>query len=351
MIGPVASGIEKALYKRIRQPETIEYRKPKGLDPNVDTFDSLRSLSVAEGGVAAIPNGYACGEGNTYVAVLASDREPIGDLCFGDTSAHGHDLPHSTLIDETVGFVADRPSWINPYFHWMFQVLPRIQLLRRSGISIAKYVMNERRFPFQYETIERLGVDKTPIVEVASHFHIQARELVVPSEVPVLAPTWVCKFLRRKFLKPTAARDGDKRLYISRATAPRGRTVANETQLKAVLADFGFTEFVPDQVSVAEQARIFSSAQFVVGPHGSALTNLVFCSPGTKVVELFAPKYVHPVYWMLSSQCSLDYYYLVGRGTRPRTWSTFPEAPKEFGLDSIDVDTEELVALLKLAGL
>ena len=36
--------------------------------------------------------------------------------------------------------------------------------------------------------------------------------------------------------------------------------------------------------------RLFSNAKFVVSPTGSSLTNVVFCSPGTKVVEI-KPKY------------------------------------------------------------
>ena len=43
-------------------------------------------------------------------------------------------------------------------------------------------------------------------------------------------------------------------------------------------------------MSIMDQIKIFSSAQIVIGPTGSALTNIIFCSEGTKVIEII-PKY------------------------------------------------------------
>ncbi|MDT9338046.1 glycosyltransferase 61 family protein, partial [Trichodesmium erythraeum 21-75] len=42
-------------------------------------------------------------------------------------------------------------------------------------------------------------------------------------------------------------------------------------------------------------------------PHGAGLTNIVFCNPGTKVVELFS-SHVKPYYWSLCNCCNLEYY-------------------------------------------
>jgi capsular polysaccharide biosynthesis protein len=152
--------------------------------------------------------------------------------------------------------------------------------------------------------------------------------------------------LRSEFLKG-AARGGGRRLYVSRRTAA-ARNVLNEDEVSEVLAAFGFEEVVADQLSVSEQAETFASASVVVGPHGAALTNLVFCRPQTVVVEFFAPRYRQPAYWMLANQCNLSYHYLVGRGELSTTWS-WPDS--EGAQDPIDVDPDRLVALLKTAAL
>ncbi|MGB7058147.1 MAG: hypothetical protein WBD58_10625, partial [Geitlerinemataceae cyanobacterium] len=49
-----------------------------------------------------------------------------------------------------------------------------------------------------------------------------------------------------------------------------------------------------------------------IAPHGSGLTNLAFCQPGTKVIEIFSPNYVYHCYWLVSNSIDLEYYYLLG---------------------------------------
>jgi hypothetical protein len=44
------------------------------------------------------------------------------------------------------------------------------------------------------------------------------------------------------------------------------------------------------------------------------LANLVFCAPGTRVLELFAREYVNPCYWRLAALGGLDYRPVVAEG-------------------------------------
>ena len=79
-----------------------------------------------------------------------------------------------------------------------------------------------------------------------------------------------------------------------------------------VLARLGFELVTFESMSVFEQAALMAEAEIVLAPHGAGLANLVFCSPGSKVIELFSPSYVNVCYWILSNQCNLKYYYLMG---------------------------------------
>jgi capsular polysaccharide biosynthesis protein len=64
-------------------------------------------------------------------------------------------------------------------------------------------------------------------------------------------------------------------------------------------------------MSVAEQIRTFAGASVIVSPHGAALANLVFASPGCTVIELFPPGCVLPDYWRLASSVpGVTYRYL-----------------------------------------
>ncbi|NET60866.1 MAG: glycosyltransferase family 61 protein, partial [Symploca sp. SIO2E6] len=91
-----------------------------------------------------------------------------------------------------------------------------------------------------------------------------------------------------------------------------------------------------------------AQAQVVVAPHGSGLTNTVFCSPGTKVIEIFSPNYVYHCYWLLSNLVGLEYYYLLGE-TLPGYilhQLIYPNSR----IEDIFVNLDELSKIMKFAG-
>jgi capsular polysaccharide biosynthesis protein len=65
-------------------------------------------------------------------------------------------------------------------------------------------------------------------------------------------------------------------------------------------------------MSFADQVRLFSEAEIVVGPHGGGLTNTVFSQPGTTVIEVFPPSYISGCFWALSDVCGHRYGFIVG---------------------------------------
>lgn len=67
----------------------------------------------------------------------------------------------------------------------------------------------------------------------------------------------------------------------------------------------GFTEYNPAQNSITDQARAFRWARVIVAIHGAALTNLIFCRPGTVLIELFSAKYVNPCYLHICQQLGI----------------------------------------------
>jgi capsular polysaccharide biosynthesis protein len=99
--------------------------------------------------------------------------------------------------------------------------------------------------------------------------------------------------------------DAPKRLYVSRSDASL-RRLANERQVEAVLRSRGFTIVVPGALSLVEQIRLFKGAEAVVGPHGAGMTNIGFCRPGTRVLELM-PGYIRLFMVRIAQGAGLDY--------------------------------------------
>jgi capsular polysaccharide biosynthesis protein len=181
-----------------------------------------------------------------------------------------------------------------------------------SGISY-DWLVAPKQKPFQVESLEAFGVMNDRIL-ASDALHIEAGQLIVPTLPGYTGnpPRWVCEFLRMKTIdRFSRSHPRERKIYISRWKCGT-RKVLNETDLLAPLREEGFERVTLEDLSFLEQVRLFASAQFVVGAHGAGLSNLVFCAPGTRVVELFSPNYMNYAYWALANQVSLDYDYVVG---------------------------------------
>ncbi|MDB5086963.1 MAG: Capsular polysaccharide biosynthesis protein [Mucilaginibacter sp.] len=254
-------------------------------------------------------------------AVITDD-----DHLFGDVSREFENPGHS--IFKQLKLVAPKPlagitavinaSGASMYYHWMFDILPRIKLLNDAGFTFEKinhYVIDYREISFQDEALAAVGITKEKI-SIASEvfdYHIVAERLIVPSLPSRLdeVSADACAFLRDTFLKEEANSRFGRKLYLKRTGK---REVINGAALERYLLDAGFEIIQCEQFTIKEQAAIFNNADILVGPHGAAFSNVVFCMPGAKVVELFSPKWINPCYWTICEQLSLSYFYLVGEG-------------------------------------
>jgi capsular polysaccharide biosynthesis protein len=94
--------------------------------------------------------------------------------------------------------------------------------------------------------------------------------------------------------------------------------VLNEDALLPVLESHGFEIFDPGTLSVVEQAKIFASAEAIISPHSSAMTNLIFCTPGTAVLEIFPADYFDVSFWTAATTSGCRYHAAVGERVGPR---------------------------------
>ena len=56
---------------------------------------------------------------------------------------------------------------------------------------------------------------------------------------------------------------------------------------------------------MADQITLFQGAEFIIGPHGAGLSNLLFCAPGTKVIEFMPAVEMRPFFWIISQKLDL----------------------------------------------
>jgi hypothetical protein len=84
---------------------------------------------------------------------------------------------------------------------------------------------------------------------------------------------------------------GGRRLFVSRRSVTRAadgtyRALLNEEELVETLAARGYEIVEPELLTFPQQIRLFAGADLVAGLGGAGMFNVVFCSPGTRVVSI-----------------------------------------------------------------
>ncbi|MDH4228514.1 MAG: glycosyltransferase family 61 protein [Nitrospirota bacterium] len=100
------------------------------------------------------------------------------------------------------------------------------------------------------------------------------------------------------------------RVYVSRNDAALRRTI-NEEAVMDILSRHGFSSHVTGRMAFRQQAELFSGAEAVVAVHGSGLANLMFCRPGTVVIEVFSADFRDDSFIKLARAMGLDYHFLI----------------------------------------
>ena len=95
----------------------------------------------------------------------------------------------------------------------------------------------------------------------------------------------ILKFFIDKILVDKVAPHFKSKIYIRREDASY-RKILNEADLIEKLRKQGFEIINPNHYDVLDQMKIFSNAKVIISPHGSNLSNIIFCNKGTKIIEI-----------------------------------------------------------------
>ena len=311
LYGEWASGCENA-----RNPAKTFYKPHPLFDP---ASPYLRG-NYPDTFVVCVPEGRVAGGRGS---VIANDGKMLFDVSVdwsaGANDAARHPLLHEKKLAKTERLAGTSTvlatSESTGFFHWMTDALPRLQILRNAGPvrweQIDHFVVSDG-IPAIRESLSLLGIREERVVVSRRDNHFLCDWLVVPSLTgsPGNVPPWAIDFLRSQLLKSAPA-TRQRRVYVSRAKAS-GRKILNEEEILPLLCHRGFIRVTLEEMSLREQIALLAEAEAVVAPHGAGLTNLVWCAPKTKVLEIFSPLYVNLCYWAIASLTCADYYYLLG---------------------------------------
>lgn len=330
-----------------REAEVLTRPRMLGRPSEIQLADTGDGESVARVAVAELPRGRVLGPHRAVITGRGALVHEVSQY-FGTTRPREHPLflnpvPRPPLdVDGRLGVLASRGD--SNYYHFLMDVLTRIGVLEQVP-QVAPpelwYVPQQRRF--QHELLDLFGIAPEHRVDADEHPHVRAEVLVVPGPPAMTEknPPWAVQFLRERLLPAASPAGPAAPVYVTRGPSANNRSVTNEDALQALLHERGFLSIDPGAMSVVDQIRFFAAAPVVVAPHGAALTNLMFMSPGSAVVELFPAGCVLPDFWRMACGVpGLRYRYLAAQGgpRHPTRQSTI--------VRDIDVDLPELAATL-----
>lgn len=208
------------------------------------------------------------------------------------------------------------------YYHWLNDVLPRIKIYE-SVLGQIDHFCIASRVPEKFlEVLNDFDIPRKKILFINENEKLHFDHLYVAS-LPGSegrSPQWAVEYLRKKLIKPATAIKPSKKIYFKRG-ADTERKVLNEDEIITMLEENGFEIIEPGKLSIHEQAALMQQSKVVIGTHGAALSNLVFCQPGVAVIEIFSPDYFRTdCYYTLSAALKLNYWYLVGEKPANAAW-------------------------------
>jgi capsular polysaccharide biosynthesis protein len=195
---------------------------------------------------------------------------------------------------------------LNNWWHWLIEALVPLEVIcdvteLQSTLLLPPFLGSSSAIR-QRDTLNGLGFSKLP--------HLWAIAPIVWVEEVVwidrarfdLMPRMYFESLRRRAMRELRCGEevpNGTRIYIRRTG---NRSVINDAEIGTVLAEAGFTTYDLEELTAAEQARLFQRAEFVIGVHGAGFGNLIFSPPGTKVIDMMPDVEARPFAWLLAAK-------------------------------------------------
>ena len=249
------------------------------------------------------PHGWVIAEDDTYLP---------------DHSWHGYDVnacpiynwygleATARLPGVTLNLVTD---WSENYGHLLFDALPRVYLFEQAGYSwddISHVLVPDMTSDGRRSAAELCGIPIDKMLPLSSFSVVECEELIVPTfpGVRCNSPRWVGEFWRSKSPPIPQQR---RRIFLSRRGSRR--TLTNESDLITVLEAFGFEIVVPSNAAIR---NILPQAEIIVGAHGAALADVLFCNRDSVLVELTPPGHIEPYYYTAAESAGMSYFSILG---------------------------------------
>ena len=172
----------------------------------------------------------------------------------------------------------------NNYYSNLLQFLPRIFFNKKTNLKLAIHRNSSNKYRnFIGSILKSLNIEFTYVFLDDDFYHF------IDSEFPQFLNMKDSIEILKKFINPKINKEKSKKIYVTREDS-NYRKIINEGDVVTLLREKGYKVINPQLYEIDEQIEIFSNAEKIIAPHGSNLANIIFCKPGTEIIEI-APSF------------------------------------------------------------
>jgi capsular polysaccharide biosynthesis protein len=239
------------------------------------------------------------------------------------------------------------------YAHWLTEVLPRIALFcaeeRFRGVPIVinaglhKNIMESlfllidaKREIIALPIGKALTVDKLYTTSVTGYVPYGRRTSKLSGHSQGIFSPNALEKLRNHLINLEQKTENEvwpEKIYLQRNSETR--KLLNSTEIETLCIARGYAVVETEKLTFRQQVRLFNNAKEIIAPTGAALSNAMFCKPGTKVAILMA-KHADMIYryWFnMLAPLQINVSYVFGNIIQNR----FLGIHSDFVVNSIDV--------------
>jgi hypothetical protein len=238
------------------------------------------------------------------------------DQLFEEIHGHVSIKPRDRMLARFIGEPVEDPipagislvgSATSNYVHWLTETAPKLALFDElDAYPDIPYILDDGLHPNILESVRLLNSRGREIVTVERGKLLTVQRLVAISPVAYVpfdfkqglklekgdidpgfalySPEGL-NLVRSKLVNQLGELDAPRRrLYLRRGA--KSRQMVNSAEVEALMQELGFDIVEPETLNFAEQVRVFSQAEMIVGQGGAAFGNIMFAPPGCHVVVL-----------------------------------------------------------------
>ncbi len=290
-------------YSR-KAPTRVHYGDPAA-EAFRDHYTNLRG-KLPRQSVFELPNVVVQGRGMMLMddALVRENLEgaPAASLPRGSGLEPIRTLERPTLYTTRYGVLN--------YGHCLTDIVPRIVEASRA-IPDCDIALHPQFVAAAREALDVLGVDSTRIVELDEMPTRLVRGLFPSpcSTHPLVHSPRALDLVRGlagSLADPAIRSSTPTKLFITCDDAAT-RQVTNYGEVENFLIDRGYAPITVGAFDLASQIRTFTNAGEVIGIAGAAMTNILFCAPGTRITVLTSSSMPALHFWDFAAQSGHDF--------------------------------------------